>query len=191
MRPKTVARHVWLLWKEQPLLVLGLLVILVLGGREVAGAVGTGGLTAEEKRLTATTRAASTAQTAATATALVVQPVLDTQGVGDMETAPTPYPPGAWTIGWAYDCRGKAGHRPFSLDLYDASDVSFLHGVAVARGIGRTGSGWTLEHKPIGSESEFVLLETGPCAWHVRVMRGHRRVIASRPAANQPQSSRH
>jgi hypothetical protein len=186
MRPRTVARQLWLLWKEQPLLVLGLLVILVLGGREVAGAVGSAGLTAEERQLTATTRATGTARTAATGTALVAIPVLDTQGVGDMETAATPYPPGAWTIGWAYVCQGKTGHRPFALDLYKASDVSFLHGVAVARGTGRTGLGWTFERGPIGSGSEFVLLETGPCAWHVRVMRGHRRVIASRPASNQP-----
>jgi hypothetical protein len=185
MRPKTIARQLWLLWKEQPLLVLGLLVILVLGGREVAGALGSGGLTAEEKQLTATTRATATAQTAATGTALVAQPVLDTRGVGDMETAATPYPAGAWTIGWAYVCRGKTGHRPFALDLYDASDVSFLHGDVVARGTGPAGSGWTFEHGPIGGGSEFVLLETGPCAWHVRVMRGHRRVNASMPAANQ------
>jgi len=185
MRPKLIARQLRLLWKEQPLLVLGLLVILVLGGREIAGAVASGGLTAEEKQLTVTTRATSTAQTAATGTALVVQPVLDTHGVGDMETAATPYPPGAWTIGWAYDCRRKTGHRPFALDLYNASDASFLHGVAVARGIGRAGSSWTFEQRPVGSQATFVLLETGPCAWHVRVMRGHRRVIAAMPPADQ------
>ncbi len=181
---KKVARQVWLLWREQPLLVLGLLVILILGGREVAGAVAGGGPTAEEKQLTVTTRATSTAQAIARGTALIAQPVLDTQRAGDGETPPAEYPRGPWTIGWAYNCRGNGGRDAFALDLYQASDTSYLHGVAVARGAGPRGSGWRFEDTRGRRGQEFVLLETGPCAWHVRVMREHRPVVASMPPAD-------
>ncbi|MBV9279630.1 MAG: hypothetical protein JOZ41_06075 [Chloroflexi bacterium] len=151
---------------------LGLLVIVILGGREVAGAVGQGGLTAEERQLTATTRAARTAGAIATATALVVQPVLDARGVGDGETPTADYPDGPWTIAFAYKCGRNVVHPSFRLELYNALDSSYLHPTLVANARGPAGSGASFEETHAKPGQQFVLLETGPCAWHVRARRG-------------------
>jgi hypothetical protein len=177
MPVRRLAREVLSYLRHRPLFVLSLLVILVLGTRELTSS---NSLSAEDRRILAERAATATIQAVYTATALAVQPVVDDQGVGDGETTPASYPSVPWTIGWSYNCGPGLPHASFLLNLYDAADTSYMHGVTVARARGTSGSGSTAQ-SPGRASHEFVIDPQTRCAWHVKVMRGLHTVAPSNP----------
>ena len=178
---KAALRRVWSFIRARPLFTLALLIVIVLGGREL---LGTGGLSAEDRQILANQHATATTQTVATATALATQPVVDNTGTGPGETTAVAYPEGDWTIGWSYNCGPSLPHASFVLELYDGADTSYMHGTLVAKVKGAAQSGYTPERTFGRSDREFVLDPTTRCAWHIMVMRGRRAVFPSMPRAD-------
>jgi hypothetical protein len=176
---RKTAGHIWSYLKSRPLFVLSLLVIAVLGIRELTDS---SGLSAEDKRILADRYATATSQAVVRATVQAIEPILEDHGVGDYETTPVTYPGVPWTIGWFYNCGPGLPHALFTLTLYDATDTTYTHGIVVGRARGSSGAGSTpQEPSPERTGREFVLDTVTRCAWRIKVMRGVRSVAGTLP----------